>query len=69
MLKEFGKDLKSLREAQNITIAEISAQTRINIKFLNLMESGIFNFQPETYIRAFLKEYARSVFENLAKPE
>ena len=61
MLKEFGKDLKSLREAQNITIAEISAQTRINIKFLNLMESGIFNFQPETYIRAFLKEYARSV--------
>jgi cytoskeletal protein RodZ len=61
MLKEFGRDLKSLREAQNITIAEISAQTRINIKFLNLMESGIFNFQPETYIRAFLKEYARCV--------
>jgi cytoskeletal protein RodZ len=61
MLKEFGKDLKSLREAQNITIAEISAQTRINIKFLNQMEAGIFNFQPETYIRAFLKEYARCI--------
>lgn len=61
MLKEFGKDLKGLREAQNITIAEISAQTRINIKFLNQMEAGIFNFQPETYIRAFLKEYARCV--------
>lgn len=64
MLKEFGKDLKDLREAQNITIAEISAQTRINIKFLNLMESGIFNFQPETYIRAFLKEYARCIGVN-----
>lgn len=64
MLKEFGKDLKALREAQNITIAEISAQTRINIKFLNLMESGIFNFQPETYIRAFLKEYARCIGVN-----
>ena len=64
MLKEFGKDLKTLREAQNITIAEISAQTRINIKFLNLMESGVFNFQPETYIRAFLKEYARCIGVN-----
>lgn len=64
MLKEFGKDIKSLREAQNITIAEISAQTRINIKFLNQMEAGIFNFQPETYIRAFLKEYARCIGYN-----
>lgn len=64
MLKEFGKDLKSLRESHNIAIAEISAQTRINPKFINLMESGVFNFQPETYIRAFLKEYARCVDVN-----
>jgi len=64
MLKEFGQDLKNLRESQNITIAEISAQTRINQKFINLMESGIFDFQPETYIRAFLKEYARCVEVN-----
>lgn len=64
MLKEFGQDLKSLRESHNITIAEISAQTRINQKFINLMESGIFDFQPETYIRAFLKEYARCVDVN-----
>ncbi len=61
MLKEFGQDLKSLRESQNISVAEISAQTRINPKFINMMESGVFNFQPETYIRAFLKEYARCV--------
>lgn len=64
MLKEFGQDLKNLRESHNITIAEISAQTRINPKFINLMESGVFNFQPETYIRAFLKEYARCVDVN-----
>lgn len=64
MLKDFAQDLKSLREAQNITIAEISAQTRINPKFLGMMESGIFDFQPETYIRSFLKEYAKCIGEN-----
>ena len=28
------------------------------------MEEGIFDFQPDTYIRAFLKEYARCINEN-----
>ncbi|RPI18537.1 MAG: helix-turn-helix domain-containing protein [Ignavibacteriae bacterium] len=61
MLKEFGQDLKRLRESKNITIAEVSAQTRINPKFIEKLEDGIFDFQPDTYIRAFLREYARSM--------
>lgn len=61
MLKDFGADLKHLREVKSISLAEISAQTRINTKFLTLMESGVFDFQPDTYMRAFLKEYARCV--------
>lgn len=61
MLKEFGQDLKLLRESKNITIAEISAETRINPKFFTNFESGIFDFQPETYVRAFLKEYAKFI--------
>jgi cytoskeletal protein RodZ len=61
MLKDFGADLRNLREVNGISLAEISAQTRINTKFLTLMESGVFDFQPETYMRAFLKEYARCV--------
>jgi len=64
MLKEFAKDLKRLRELKGITIAEISAQTRINPKFLINIEKGIFDFQPETYIRSFIKEYARAIDEN-----
>jgi cytoskeletal protein RodZ len=59
MLKAFGNDLKHLRETKGITIAEIAAQTRINPKFLTNLEAGIFDFQPETYIRAFIKAYAR----------
>lgn len=64
MLKEFGQDLKKLRELKGISIAEISAESRINTKFLNLLESGIFDFQPETYVRSFIKAYARAINEN-----
>jgi cytoskeletal protein RodZ len=28
------------------------------------MESGVFDFQPDTYVRAFLKEYAKAINEN-----
>ncbi|MEO8514125.1 MAG: helix-turn-helix domain-containing protein [Ignavibacteria bacterium] len=64
MLKEFGQDLKKLRELKGISIAEISAESRINTKFLQLLESGKFDFQPETYIRSFIKAYAKSLNEN-----
>lgn len=64
MLKEFGADLKKLRESKGISIAEISAESRINSKFLLYIENGIFDFQPETYIRSFIKAYARSLDEN-----
>ncbi len=63
-LKDFGNDLKLIREEKGISIAEISAETRINPKFLNLIESGVFDFQPETYVRSFVKEFARTIGEN-----
>lgn len=64
MLKEFGNDLKKLRESKGISLAEISAESRINPKFLQLIENGVFDFQPEAYIRSFIKEYARALDEN-----
>jgi cytoskeletal protein RodZ len=64
VLKEFGKDLKRLRELKGVSVAEIAAETRINPKFINLLESGKFDFQPDTYIRSFLKEYARAIDED-----
>lgn len=64
MLKEFGQDLKKLRELKGVSIAEISAESRINIKFLTNLENGNFDFQPETYIRSFIKAYARALDEN-----
>lgn len=64
MLKEFGKDLKRLREFKGVSLAEISAQTRINPKFLITLEDGVFDFQPETYIRSFIKAYAKALDED-----
>lgn len=64
MLKEFGQDLRKLRELKGVSIAEISAESRINSKFLVNLENGIFDFQPETYIRSFIKAYARALNEN-----
>lgn len=64
MLKDFGTDLKKLREFKGISLAEISAESRINPKFLQYIENGIFDFQPETYIRSFIKAYARAIDEN-----
>jgi cytoskeletal protein RodZ len=42
-------------------LQDISAETKINIKFLEAIEEGNFEILPTPYIRAFLKEYARRV--------
>lgn len=57
MVKIFAEDLKSIREEKNISLKSISQQTRLNITVLENLENGEFNFQPQAYIRAFLKQY------------
>ncbi len=57
MLKEFARDLKTIREQKNISLKSISQQTRLNLSALESLESGDYTFQPQTYIRAFLKQY------------
>jgi cytoskeletal protein RodZ len=60
-LKEFGTVLRQRREEKSISLADISAYTRINQKFLEAIEAGAFSVLPQTYIRAFLKEYADAI--------
>jgi len=57
MLKTFAEDLKSIREEKNLSLRDISNKTRINISILENLETGEYNFQPQAYIRAFLKQY------------
>jgi cytoskeleton protein RodZ len=57
-LEQFGEELAQARLAKGISLIDISADTRINLKFLEAIERGQFQILPQTYIRAFLREYA-----------
>ena len=54
----FFDALKSHRESKNIEISEICEFTKINIKYIEAIESGEFNVLPTVYMRLFLREYA-----------
>ena len=60
-LNNLANELKSAREKNKITIEQIFIKTRIDKKYLSAIESGNFAVMPEVYIRAFVKEYAKSV--------
>ena len=57
-LEQFGDELKQTRLEKKLSLMDISAETRISIKFLDAIERGQFQILPQTYIRAFLREYA-----------
>ena len=60
-MKRFGEELKAARESKNISLQDISKATRINVKFIEAIEAGNHSILPQTYIRAFIKSYAKSV--------
>ncbi|MFB3056027.1 MAG: helix-turn-helix domain-containing protein [Ignavibacteriaceae bacterium] len=61
MLKKFTEELKLQREKAGITLQNVAAKTRIDIKFLEALEEGNFNFLPDIYVKAFIKQYAKVV--------
>jgi transcriptional regulator with XRE-family HTH domain len=60
----FYEKLKGKRESQDISLEQISNKTKINLKYLEAIESGNFSKLPETYIRLFLKTYAEEIGVN-----
>jgi len=58
LLKKFAQTLVEQREKKGLTLQQISAKTRIDIKFLKAIESGSFDVMPLVYMRAFIKDYA-----------
>ena len=57
----FHEDLKNYRLKQNITLEEIADRTKININTLKSFEEGDFGILPTTYVRLFLKAYAKEI--------
>lgn len=60
MLKKFAADLKKQRENKNISLADIAAKTRVHISILEKIEQGDFSFYGPTYVRAFIRQYAKA---------
>lgn len=61
MLDKLSEELKLQREKSGITLEQMAAKTRIDKKFLEAIDEGNFSFLPELYVKAFLKQYAKTV--------
>jgi transcriptional regulator with XRE-family HTH domain len=61
MLNNLSEELKEAREKAGITLQQIAAKTRIDLKFIENIESGNFSFLPELYLKAFIREYSKLV--------
>jgi transcriptional regulator with XRE-family HTH domain len=61
MLDKFAEYLREARLKNGATIQQIGAKTRIDIKFLEAIDSGNFGFLPDLYVKAFLKRYAKAI--------
>jgi transcriptional regulator with XRE-family HTH domain len=60
-MHSLAAELKQAREQKRLSLADIADATLINVRFLQEIESGNFTFLPQTYVRAFLREYAAMV--------
>ena len=59
MLDKFAEELKQLRKSKDLTLQQLSVKTKIDHKFLEAMESGDFEFLPDLYVKAFVREYVK----------
>lgn len=53
--------LKQAREKLNLSLEDISIATKINVKFLQAIEEGKFDFLDQVYVRAFIRSFAKQV--------
>lgn len=61
-MESAGVDLKTEREKKNISLAQIAAETRISLHYLQSIEEGRYSDLPGgLYNRAFLKAYCESI--------
>tara|TARA_B100000965_G_C19484268_1_gene710023 strand:- start:214 stop:1044 length:831 start_codon:yes stop_codon:yes gene_type:complete len=57
-MAQFYKELKELRTSKEISLEELETKTKINIKYLQAIESGNFDILPVPYLRLFIRAYA-----------
>ena len=58
-MSSLGEKLRREREARGVSLQEISAATRVNIKFLEALEKNDYSeYQAPVFITGFLRSYA-----------
>lgn len=61
-MQETSALLKKTRMEKNLTLEEISAQTKIQLHILTALEEGhLDEFRSPTYTRGFLRQYAKAL--------
>ena len=60
-MNTFSDELRKERVSKDISLSDIAKKTHINVKYLEAIEQGSFDILPQTYIRAFIREYALMV--------
>ena len=59
ILQEMGSHLRQLRQEQSMSLEEVAAKTKIQMRLLNAIESGQLEELPEpVYIQSFIKQFA-----------
>ena len=58
-MNEIGDLLRRTREAQGLTLEEISDMTKISVRYLEAIESGDYSVIPaKVYAQGFIRNYA-----------
>ena len=57
----FFEELKKTRKSKKISLKELSEYTKINISYLEGLESGNFDILPNVYTRLFLRSYCNYI--------
>ncbi len=58
---QLHEELKKIRTRKNISLKQVSNETKIRIDFLQRIEEGDYSFAPLPFVRAFLRAYAEVV--------
>lgn len=54
-----GEQLKNLRGEGRVTLHEVSRETKIPVKYLEMIEEGAYEkLPPDVYVKGFLRSYA-----------
>jgi cytoskeletal protein RodZ len=65
----FGIMLREARERRQVSLADVSRQTKLSVSSLQFLEAGrLADLPHETFVRGFIRSYARTVGISSVEP-